>query len=213
MTWLLVDVLIAPGQQSPESRQFARKHVAALHASGAGLDRTPDPRLPAQPVVRLGAGLLRPVLGLHLAHPLGLRDPHRRPERARRRLCRHLALRQHHPRHGPVGSARRLRRAERGAGRPSPPDPGLHRRRRLRRHRRRPDGPQPSHRHRAGGPAVRSALPGRLRTGVRFPVDQPGDGGGDPGPGDPVRRRPGKPVPPPDRSAVPPHRPQPAPAA
>ena len=47
MTWLLVDVLIAPGQQSPESRQFAEEHVAALHASGAGLDRL---QIPASPL-------------------------------------------------------------------------------------------------------------------------------------------------------------------
>ena len=49
--------------------------------------------------------------------------------------------------------------------------PELRRRRRLRRHRGRADGAQPSGRHRAGEPAVRRALPGRRRAGVRDPGD------------------------------------------
>lgn len=46
MTWLMVDVLIAPGQQSPESAVFAEAaQLPALHDAAAwfGLDLTPSP--------------------------------------------------------------------------------------------------------------------------------------------------------------------------
>ena len=88
MTHLLVNVLIKPGQQSPETREFAPSTwLPQLHdvarAVGWEIGRSP---LNLSFVLALAAGAL--VWFYRLAHALGLRAARPRPQRDGRRLRR-----------------------------------------------------------------------------------------------------------------------------
>ena len=72
MVYLMVNVLIAPGQQSPESRPFAEHTVLPFIHEMAGWIGIEIARSPLNLSLRLGAGLPGRLLRLHLAHPLGL---------------------------------------------------------------------------------------------------------------------------------------------
>ena len=91
MTYLLVNVLIKPGQQSPETREFAPSTwLPQLHeiARVFGLEIG---RSPLNLSSALGPGRRRAGLALCLAHALGLRAPGPRPQRDGGRVRRHPA--------------------------------------------------------------------------------------------------------------------------
>ena len=144
MTHLLVNVLIKPGQQSPETREFAPSTWMPQLHDLARAARLGDRPLAGQSLADPGAGGRRPRLALSLAHALGLRAARARPQRDGRDLRRHPA--RAHGDRGDVdlGRARRPDEPERGHGRAASPAAELPRRRRLRRHRGGADGPQPS---------------------------------------------------------------------
>ena len=72
MIYLLVDVLIQPGQQAPRSRDFAPEVWLPSAQEIAGWFGIAIARSPLNLVVVLALLCLRLRLGLHLAHPLGL---------------------------------------------------------------------------------------------------------------------------------------------
>ena len=99
MTYLLVNVLIKPGQQSPETREFGQgAAMPAVHEVLGRMGITFAP-LAVQPRLTPRPRRLPPRLGLYLAHPLGLRPEGRRAESRRPRFTR--------------GSPRRGRRSSR----------------------------------------------------------------------------------------------------
>ena len=89
MVYLLVNVLIQPGQMSPESREFAEAAwLPFMHEFLALFGGERDANA-LEPLAVLRPRLLRVRLGLRLAHPLGLRAAHRGLQRPRRRLRGH----------------------------------------------------------------------------------------------------------------------------
>ncbi len=72
MIYLLVDVLIQPGQQAPRSRDFAPEVWLPIGTGDRRLVRHLHRPFAVQSVVAAGAVLLRLRLDLHLAYPLGL---------------------------------------------------------------------------------------------------------------------------------------------
>ena len=204
MVYLMVNVLIAPGQQSPESRAFAANTVLPTISEVLSLVRHQDAAAAAEPVLPVGAGLLRLRLGLRLAHPLGLRaadgraEPAAPPSMAASRsagiiilaMCISGALAGFVALNEIMGVQQRmLLNFVAGSGFVGIAVALMGRNHPVR--------------HRLRGAAVRRAVPGRGRAGLRHAGDHPRHGRGDPGPGDPVRRRAREPVPAADRGAVP----------
>ena len=134
--------------------------LAAVRARDAGRRRDPGRPLAAQPVDPVGGAGLRVRLAADLPDPLGLCDPHGRPQRAGGGVCRHRPEARRGRHHVHLRRARRLRRHQRDPRGAPPAAAELHRRLRLHRHRRGADGPGPPGRHRAGQPAVRRVVPG-----------------------------------------------------
>jgi len=103
MTYLLVNVLIKPGQQSPESREFgANAFLPAAHELFAKIGITFCDRAPRRGA-RVGAGV---------AHALGLCAPRRGAKSVRSRLRRYLAFADYYSSDALVGCACRLSRAQ-----------------------------------------------------------------------------------------------------
>ena len=71
MVYLLVNVLIEPGQMSPQSRAFAEHATLPAMHDLLGPDRDRLPAHPAQPGVSVRPGVRRPGVDLRLAYPLG----------------------------------------------------------------------------------------------------------------------------------------------
>ena len=197
MTYLMVNVLIKPGQASPESVTFPTEIWLPALGPLLGLGRSPFNfafviALVACAVIWVFVWKTRLGYELRVA---GKSEPAAVYGGISPKKQIILAM-------TPVRCLGRHDGAERDPRRPAPADPGLHLGLRLRRHRRGADGPQPPGRHRAGGTAVRRPLPGRLRARLRHAAHQSRHGGGHPGPGHPVRRRPREHVAQPARSAV-----------
>ena len=107
MVYLLVNVLIEPGQMSPQSRDFAAHARLPADARDDGLAGDRFSAHAAQRCLSLGAGVLGAGVGVRLAYALGIRAAHRRRQSGGRRVRRHLTGAQHHPRHGDLRSAGR----------------------------------------------------------------------------------------------------------
>ena len=91
MTYLMVNVLIKPGQSAPESITFAGDGLDAV-AEGPVRPARRRFRLRAgQPLPGAGAAVLRRHVAVRLAQPDRLRAARGRPQRAGRGLWRHLA--------------------------------------------------------------------------------------------------------------------------
>ena len=100
MTYLLVNVLIKPGQQSPETREFAPDTwLPQLHEIARVLGCDDRRRSPLNLVLLAGARAAGARLALPLAHALGLRAARPRPQRDGRALRRHRAGAHDHRRH------------------------------------------------------------------------------------------------------------------
>ena len=172
MTYLLVNVIIRPGQQIPRDRGVPGERLdpaAARHAWPRSASRSRARRSTSRSLMALVCCVLvwlfvwqtrcgyelRVVGQNEAAAVYGGISP------ARQIMLAMTAL----------GRARGPGRAQHGPGRAPPPDPRLHRRRRLRRHRGLAHGPQPSGRHPAGGAPVRRPLSGRLGDVVRHAAD------------------------------------------
>ena len=109
MTYLLVNVLIKPGPAVSRDAGvwFGRSHARRPRHELLAKFGIPFAPSPFQPGIAPRARRLSVRVGLHLAHPLGIRDAGRRPEPAGCPVCRDIA-RAHHP--GRHGHFRRLGR-------------------------------------------------------------------------------------------------------
>ncbi len=101
-----------------------RHDPVPAHPAGPGRDRRRGHA--AQPVVRARAGLRGRGLGLRLAHPYRLRDPHRGGQSGRRPLRRDFAVQDRDPDHGAVGGAGGRGRGQRDHGGAEPAAARLH---------------------------------------------------------------------------------------
>ena len=191
MVYLMVNVLIAPGSMTPQSRTFTAsgKLPSMQEVLGAvGIQVAPS-ALNLSIVLAVFCCVGVWVFLWHTPWGYELRTMGHNPEAAvyagtslKRMTMLAMCLSRR---------AGGLRGRQRADGRAPAHRARLSGGLRLRRHRRRPDGPQPPAGHRAGGPAVRRPAAGRRRACLRHPDHHPRDGGGDPGPDHPVLRRAG----------------------
>ena len=115
MAYLLVEVF-AGGLHGHREQGVCRGELAAEDERTGGSIRHGNVEQPAQHQLLLGTALRGPGVGLHLAYPLGLRDPlgRRQPECVR--LCRYLLSQGGDPGHGDLRHAVGLLRPQRAAG-------------------------------------------------------------------------------------------------
>ena len=98
MVYLLVNVLIAPGSMTPQSRGFAPSAMPAMHDALAAIGITwRHRRSTSRSSWRVA--VLRRRLGVPLAHAVGLRAAHHGPQSRGRGLCRHQPHAHDHARH------------------------------------------------------------------------------------------------------------------
>ncbi len=119
MTYLMVNVLIKPGQSAPESVTFAETVWMPSLKGLFGLLRRRFRLRAGQPLAAPGAALLRRHVAVRLAQPDRLRAARGRPERGRRGLWRHLARAPHHPGDDALGRPGRAHGHQRDPGRRS----------------------------------------------------------------------------------------------
>ncbi len=86
MNYLLVNILIKPGQMSPESREFAESAWLPFFHDMLGWFGVKVGATPLNAAFNLGAGMLRTGLAADLADPLGLCHPRCRSQRNGGRL-------------------------------------------------------------------------------------------------------------------------------
>ena len=104
MVYLMVNVLIAPGSMTPQSRNFAPSGKLPSMHDVLARHRHPGGAVGAQSVDRAGGAVLRRRLGVPVAHAVGLCAAHHGPQSRGRGLCRHQPPAHDHARHVPLAA-------------------------------------------------------------------------------------------------------------